>query len=120
MLPRCKIFLFSFETHVTTSFGFGWKHNTSSFSAEPEKDDFERKLLHAFIAEGKPVFGICRGFQLIIREWLNSHEAQISADYDKLVFYQNISNHSLVETRNVSRSTPTHYVFTNGHLHGEN
>lgn len=32
---------------------------------DPERDRFEMQLLHAFVAAGKPVFGICRGMQLI-------------------------------------------------------
>lgn len=34
-------------------------------SVDPERDEFEFALLDAFVKAGKPVFGICRGMQLI-------------------------------------------------------
>lgn len=48
--------------------------NYASFGVDPEKDASERALFHAFREYKKPIFGICRGFQLIFRELLHAHE----------------------------------------------
>lgn len=32
---------------------------------DPKRDAYEQALVQAFVAEGKPVFGVCRGLQLI-------------------------------------------------------
>ena len=34
-------------------------------TVEPERDEFELRLLDAMVARGRPVFGICRGLQVI-------------------------------------------------------
>ena len=34
-------------------------------AVEPERDDFELRLLEAMVARGRPVLGICRGLQLV-------------------------------------------------------
>ena len=38
-------------------------HSTSQ--PDPTRDELELEILHAFIDAGKPVFGICRGLQLL-------------------------------------------------------
>ena len=43
-------------------------NNHSSLDIDPELDEFERQLFWGFVNLRKPVFGICRGFQLIFRE----------------------------------------------------
>lgn len=35
------------------------------WNGDPKRDQYELELLRAFVAAGKPVFGICRGLQLI-------------------------------------------------------
>jgi putative glutamine amidotransferase len=35
------------------------------WSGDRVRDQYESALVHAFVAAGKPVFGICRGFQLL-------------------------------------------------------
>lgn len=41
------------------------RENTASRSLEPERDAAELRLLGEFTAAGKPVLGVCRGFQTI-------------------------------------------------------
>ena len=45
-------------------------NNWGSYYCNPKKDKFERELMWAFMTAGKPIFGICRGFQLIAREYM--------------------------------------------------
>lgn len=88
---------------------FYGEDNFGSDSCDPEKDDFERKVLHAFVAAHKKVFGICRGHQLIVREFLHVfHEA-----CEGMSFWQHINGHSLAQARNAKRTTPTHSVTIN-------
>jgi len=44
---------------------YGQKAQTNSITYEPERDKWELALMRAFCARKKPVFGICRGIQLI-------------------------------------------------------
>lgn len=93
---------------------FYGENNIGSMNADPERDDFERRAMYSFIAAKKKVFGICRGFQLIVREFLIEHTVEGAA------FYQHINDHSLANARDAKRSTPTHSVFANvGVLYGE-
>lgn len=85
--------------------------NASSFGTSLERDQFERKLLHAFITLGKPVFGICRGFQLIIREYMLACPAL--EEKKLLEYWQNFGDHSLAENRGVERNQATHHVDAN-------
>lgn len=82
--------------------------NRSSINVDPEKDAFERKALHVFKSVKKPIFGICRGFQLMVREYMFHHE-----EIKQLRYAQGISNHSLASARDVERSIPTHSVVAN-------
>jgi len=41
------------------------EENTASLGIDEERDEVELRLAAAFIAAGKPIFGICRGHQLI-------------------------------------------------------
>jgi gamma-glutamyl-gamma-aminobutyrate hydrolase PuuD len=82
--------------------------NIASFASDPVKDDFERQVFYAFKATGKPVFGICRGFQLIMREFLRANP-----EYDEMFYYlQNIPGHSLADNLKISRTQPSHAVFS--------
>jgi putative glutamine amidotransferase len=44
---------------------YGQSPRYPEFVTDPARDQFELALLRAFIAEGKPVLGICRGMQLM-------------------------------------------------------
>jgi gamma-glutamyl-gamma-aminobutyrate hydrolase PuuD len=80
--------------------------NIASYSTDPEFDDFERRLLYAFRAGGKLVFGICRGLQIIMREFLRHH-----LDYEKIyTFYQHIGKHALTNDLSIARTQPSHSV----------
>lgn len=85
--------------------------NICSTNVDPEKDDFERQLLHKFREYGKPIFGICRGFQLIFRELLFAHPEQ--ALYNRYFEYlENVDRHSQA-TLSVARRFPSHQVRAN-------
>ena len=80
--------------------------NISSYAVEPEKDAFERELFHAVRELGKPIFGICRGFQLIVREYL----LQDTDLEEFLCFTPHVGDHSQTGSLQMGRTTPSHYV----------
>ena len=80
--------------------------NISSMNPDPELDEFERQLMWAFARGNKPVFGICRGFQLIFREICGEEPA---FDIPGLVFKQNIKDHNQSHN-SVKRAIPFHFV----------
>lgn len=90
--------------------------NWGSFWANPDKDDFERELFWAFLNFAKPVFGICRGYQLIAREYIKhmgGEPVTPTSDEridDRLVFGQDISAHDATSSFNLFRNRPHHYV----------
>jgi len=77
--------------------------NDASFNSNPLKDAFERELFHRF--RPKKVFGICRGFQLILREFLHHNP------FNKIYFTQHINDHSLAEDLKIDRSSASHHIF---------
>ncbi len=77
-------------------------NNISSYNTDPYKDSFERGCLQTFIEAEKPIFGICRGFQLIAREFI--------LPCDKLIYYQHISGHSQTGDNKTARYNPSHFV----------
>lgn len=79
--------------------------NYSSSSTKPDRDEFERQLLTAFMQEGKKVFGICRGFQLMVLEYLKAN----AAANKRLSFEQHISGHNQASL-DLERSQPVHKV----------
>jgi len=86
--------------------------NYASFGVDPQKDAAERELFYAFKDIGKPIFGICRGFQLIFRELLYTHED--SDEYnDYFEYIENIGEHSQTSNLKVPRSFPSHQVRAN-------
>lgn len=91
--------------------------NLASFTTDIKKDDFERDLFWAFVINEKPIFGICRGFQLMVREFLNYPENYELTGFDRLRFVQNIGGHSLVKDRDVPRTQPTHWVMAHDCLY---
>ena len=45
--------------------GYGEEPLHPDWSGDPLRDAYEMDLIHAFVEAGKPVFGICRGLQLL-------------------------------------------------------
>jgi gamma-glutamyl-gamma-aminobutyrate hydrolase PuuD len=91
-------------------------NNWGSYYCNPDKDKFERALLWAFMKAGRPVFGICRGHQLLAREYLYHagdtllrKKAQRRVD-DVLEFEQHVGNHDCASGFNLWRNTAHHYV----------
>jgi gamma-glutamyl-gamma-aminobutyrate hydrolase PuuD len=95
---------------------FYGEENYDSMSVDPIKDDFERQVFFAFIELGKPIFGICRGAQLIAREFLlRVHEA-----HKRLEFVQHIRHHALATALVIGRDVRSHGVFVDRNvLYGE-
>jgi putative glutamine amidotransferase len=93
---------------------FYGEDNVASYGVDPFKDDFERKVLYAFVEQKKPIFGICRGFQLIAREYLllNPDEGTW------LAYWQHVNKHSLAESLSIPRSVPSHIVDCRADLYG--
>lgn len=88
--------------------------NCACYHVDPEKDAFERKLFYAFVESAKPIFGICRGMQLIVREYISQHEKAESW----LTYYQHINEHSLAEKLDIPRTVPSHSITARGDLYG--
>jgi len=83
--------------------------NFASYNVDPEKDNAERRLFHAFRVEHKPIMGICRGHQLIFREFLHKNE-----EYENYLEYvEHLNKHAQTNDLNVRRGIPTHLVRTN-------
>lgn len=80
--------------------------NTSSFGVDPEKDAFERKLFHISRERGIPILGICRGFQLIAREYMYTDRKM--AEY--MYFCEHIGEHNQVDNQQLSRNIHQHYI----------
>lgn len=79
--------------------------NYSSLAVNPEKDTFERELFYQFIGAKKPIFGICRGLQLIARELLTTFGIR-----KRLRFRQHVSNHTLNNDLDLARNIVAHSV----------
>ena len=80
--------------------------NYSSYGVSPEKDEFERRIFHEFRKAGKPIFGICRGFQLIVCEYLISN-----LNLTKFLnFLPEISDHNQTNEQQLNRDTYLHFV----------
>ena len=94
--------------------------NESSFGVSPEKDEFERELLHMFTNKGKKVFSICRGFQLVVREKMVEVENSGKGFLDGFYYCQHINGHQTNDKNNVGRNIRTHSVLMNKEsLYGE-
>jgi putative glutamine amidotransferase len=91
--------------------------NFQSFAVDQEKDAFERLAFHSFRQADKPVFGICRGFQLIIMEFLNKFP-----EYEKVLnFVFHINHHAQTSSTDSPRGIPTHFVeYVSKYLYGKN
>jgi putative glutamine amidotransferase len=85
---------------------FYGKDNATSYGADPKKDTFERTVFHAFRKANKPIFGICRGFQLIICEYL-----KIKSGLNNFLHFEaDIPHHNQVNDQQLDRSTYQHFV----------
>jgi putative glutamine amidotransferase len=85
---------------------FYGENNIASFKVDPQKDDFERRLMHAFIGAGKPIFGICRGFQMIFRELIRD-DLRLE---EWFLYYQHMDSHNQTGELNLERDVRCHEV----------
>lgn len=86
---------------------YGFPNNGSIYT-NPAKDSAERELFHAFRLRDKKIFGICRGMQLIFREYL--HMLGTSKNSHFFDYLENIGGHGQTSALHAKRSIPTHYV----------
>jgi len=80
--------------------------NIYSYKTDPERDSFERELFTKFLYLQKPVFGICRGFQLIFKELKYNFKDIMNS----MKFIQNIDHHEINSINELSRGTCSHYI----------
>jgi len=80
--------------------------NIASYKVDPKKDDFERQLLQGFLTAGKKVFGICRGFQLVMREYLLEHPKL----QQYLQYYQHVNGHEQTGGLSLDRDVYSHDI----------
>ena len=80
--------------------------NIGSYATDFERDAFERRLFNDFVEMGKPIFGICRGFQLIAREFLLT----CPTAEQFMVFFQHVNDHNGPASYKIKRSQPLHYI----------
>jgi putative glutamine amidotransferase len=86
---------------------FYGEDNIGSYNIDLERDDIERQLMQSFVMERKPIFGICRGFQLIARTMLGI------LNTTELDFYQHVNSHGKASSYSLPRNVPSHNVFVN-------
>jgi len=78
---------------------------------DSKKDEFERGLFRAAIEVGIPVFGVCRGLQLIFLEYILEHKTNLK-------FAQDIDGHNQVSENKIARNEPFHAIFAKPRLYG--
>lgn len=88
--------------------------NLASFWPDPERDETERQLYWAFTEKNKPVFGICRGFQLIYLEEMKAANDAFKLNekakrITNLEYKQHISSHS--QSERAARWLASHKIF---------
>jgi putative glutamine amidotransferase len=83
---------------------FGYD-NDYSRATDVKRDEFELKTMHTFIEHKKPIYGICRGFQLLFLQFMN----QFPDDSNMLTYVQHIEGHNQNELK-IARSQPTHFI----------
>ncbi len=88
-------------------------NNISSKLADRDKDDFERTLYGLFLQSGKKIFGICRGFQLIFREYLANNDTK------NFEYKQDISGHSQTGNLDLDRNQLVHSVEVDKKLYND-
>jgi len=79
-------------------------NNIASNICNQDRDDFERDVIKAFTDVKKPIFGICRGFQLLFREYMNENNA------DSLEYRQDIKKHNAPKELKAERDATTHGI----------
>lgn len=84
--------------------------NTSSFAVDILKDEFEREILHAAVNKGIPIMGICRGLQLIAREYLLNIPQGGAAVYSAMDMCDHIPDHNQVDNQQLQRTSFQHFV----------
>lgn len=82
--------------------------NYTSYNANPIKDAFERDLMYACIKKSIPIFGICRGMQLIGLEYIKWLEKDTVFN-GMLSYKYHIGSHNQKDL-DIDRKFPTHYV----------
>lgn len=82
------------------------RDNYTSFDVDPAKDEFERSIFYAFIGQKKPIFGICRGFQLIANEYLE-YRPELSEFAE---FCEHMERHSQQKGQSLERNICQHFV----------
>lgn len=87
-----------------TYYGF---NNIASNSCDLEKDSFEREVIDVFTSEKKKIFGVCRGFQLLFREYLHTKPKE---KLDKLDYRQDLSKHNAPKMLDSKREALVHSV----------
>jgi len=80
--------------------------NFSSYAVDPLKDEFERELFHSAREAKLPILGICRGFQLIIYEYMEHDNNLI----EFMEFKPHISGHNQVDGQRLPRTISQHFV----------
>ena len=83
--------------------------NTGSYAVNPDRDLFERQLLQMFVQAHKPVLGICRGFQLIAREF-------VCPFTNDLQFCQHIDGHNQNNSTKTARNVRFHSVTVDSNI----
>jgi gamma-glutamyl-gamma-aminobutyrate hydrolase PuuD len=84
--------------------------NKTSYSVDREKDDFERKLLYASVQKGIPIFGICRGHQLLAYE-VGVHNKHIKVS-------QHVNNHNQSDYE-IERKQLYHRIYYSDSLYND-
>ena len=84
---------------------YGYNNNYSN-NIDTIRDEYDRKLFYSFNYYKKPILGICRGFQLILHEFLSINKYY--KQFIKPVF--NLNNHHQINELNIKRSDLFHSI----------
>ena len=88
---------------------FYGENNVASNNVDPVRDEFERKTMHTFINKKKPIMGICRGFQLMVREFMYLHDDNMKG----IEYWQHLGGHNITDLRDIPRNVASHGVIAN-------
>ena len=87
--------------------------NYTSYNIDPNKDVFERAVFYKAIKHQLPIFGICRGFQLIMYETLLTCN---DTEQLPIAFIQHTAGHAQSEHLTSNRNVRTHMVNINSKI----